>query len=57
MSFNWERGVLVGIVIFFYLSAVDYFGADLNIFINALILTVLIGVTVQISKNIFEKDK
>lgn len=57
MSFNWERGVLVGIVSFLYWSAINKFWPDLNLFLNFLILTILIGVTVKISKSVFEKEE
>lgn len=57
MSFNWERGVLVGIVIFLYLSAINKFWPDLNVFLNFLVLAILVGVTVKISKSVFEKEE
>lgn len=57
MSFNWKRGVLVGIVSFLYLFAANNFWPDLNLFLNFLILAILIGVTVEISKSVFEKEE
>lgn len=57
MLYNWERGVLVGIVIFLYLSIADKFWPDINTFLNALFLAIIVGVTVKISKVVFKKDK
>lgn len=48
MSFNWKRGVFVGMVSFLYWSAINKFWSDLNLFLNFLILTILVGVTVKI---------
>lgn len=57
MSFNWKRGVLVGIVIFLYLQVTGNYWPNLNRFLEFIILVILVGVTVKISESVFEEEK
>lgn len=58
MSFNWKRGLLVGVIVFLYLLAVQNFWPDLDPFLNSLIVGILAGVTAKFSESIFnEKSK
>ena len=55
MSFNWKQGVLVGIIVFLYLSAMNKFWPDLNVYLSTLILAILVGFAVTLSNSAHDK--
>lgn len=57
MSFNWKRGLLLGIVIFLYTLAAQNFWPDLNIYLNAFFAAILGGTTAKISEMVFQDEK
>ena len=57
MSFNWKRGLLLGIVIFLYSLAAQNFWPDLNMYLNALFAAILGGATAKISEMVFQEEK